>query len=143
MPKASTHAYLSTAIAISLVGLSPHAFGQDTPPLGAKDIERITKTSQTNDIRFNRDYKGKSFQATLPVNQIAENFLISDRYTATFGKNLFTNNVTCDVSDRTTIDQMMDWEKGQMVKVSGTIKKTLMGNIALENCQFEPPPKKK
>ena len=79
----------------------------------------------------------------MPVNSFSENFLISDRYTATFGNNLLGDNVTCDVKDRSTIDLMMDWDKGQMVTVFGTIRDTLMGDIMLDNCQYIPHPGQK
>ena len=84
-----------------------------------EDIPAITNTSKSNEIRFKRDYKGKPFQGTLPVNKISENYFLKDRYTATFGKNILGNNVTCKVTDKQTIDMMMDWDKGQMVTVSG------------------------
>ena len=38
------------------------------------------------------------------------------------------------------IELMMDSDKGQMVTVSGTIDDTLLGNIQLKNCKYDPDP---
>jgi len=117
------------------------ASAQGTPPiLGEKDIETIIKTAQSNEIRFKRDFKGRPFKATLPVNRISENYFTEDRYTATFGNNLFSNNVTCEVKDRHTIDLMMDWDKGQIVAVAGNIGNARFGDIELKDCQYDPNP---
>jgi hypothetical protein len=124
-----------------LLGLSSPALGQQS--FGAKDIATITKTSWSNEMRFKRDYKDKPFQAALPVNRISENFLLKDRYTATFGKNIIGNNVTCYVSDKPTIELMMDWDEGQMVTVSGTIDDTILGDIELKDCKYDPNPRAK
>jgi hypothetical protein len=130
-------------IGLVLFGLPFQALGQATQPFGAKDIQTITKTAKSNEIRFKRDYKGKPFTANLPVNRISENFLFKDRYTATFGSNMLGNNVTCEVRDQPTIELMMDWDKGQKVTVSGTIDDTLLGDIKLKDCQYDPNPTKK
>jgi hypothetical protein len=122
-------------LGLVLLGLSSSALGQTS--FGAKDIEAITKTSRSNDIRFKRDYKGKPFKATLPVNTISEHFLWSNRYTATFGNGRLSGNVSCDVKDKATIEQMMDWDEGQMVTVSGTIYDTTLGDIDLKDCTLE------
>jgi hypothetical protein len=131
------------AVGVMLLSLSSQALGQTSQqtPFGAKDIETITKTAKSNQMRFKRDYKGKLFEATLPVNRISENFLSKDRYTATFGRNTFSNNVDCEVADQKTIELMMDWDEGQMVTVSGTIDDTIMGDIRLKGCQYDPAPK--
>jgi hypothetical protein len=127
-------------ILLATLSLSSEGLGQASGPFGAKDIEAITKTSRTNDIRFKRDYKGKPFKATLPVNTISEHFLWSNRYTATFGRGQFSGNVSCDVKDKATIGLMMDWDEGQMVTVSGTIDDTTLGNIDLKDCTLDPSP---
>jgi hypothetical protein len=38
------------------------------------------------------------------------------------------------------IELMMDWDKGQMVTVSETIDDTLLGDIQLKNCKYDPDP---
>jgi hypothetical protein len=40
------------------------------------------------------------------VNKISENYFLKDRYTATFGKNILGNNVTCKVTDKQTIGHL-------------------------------------
>lgn len=62
---------------------------------------------------------------------------------ATFGNNTFSGNVICHVKDRPTIDQMMDWDKGQMVTVSGSIDHTTLGDLVLNNCAYTPHPGQK
>jgi len=135
MSKAKTAFGIIAFVALSL---PLHAFGQASQAFGANDIARIAQTSRDNAARFNRDFRGRSFKAKLPVNHISENFLFSDRYTATFGTSRFGDNVTCDVKDRPTIDRMMDWDRGQMVTISGTIRTTVMGDILLDDCQYIP-----
>jgi hypothetical protein len=130
-------------IAFAALSVSPQALGQTSQVFGADDIARIAQTSRDNAARFNRDFRGKSFKAKLPVRSISENFLISDRYTATFGNNPFGGNVTCDVKDRPTINLMMDWDRGQIVTISGTIRSTMMGDIRLDDCRYVPHPGEK
>jgi len=125
-------------IAFAALSVSPQAFGQTSQVFGANDITRIAQTSRDNAARFNRDFRGRSFEAKLPVNSISENFIFLDRYTATFGTSRFGGNVTCDVKDRPTINRMMDWDRGQMVTISGTIRTAVMGDILLDDCQYIP-----
>jgi len=130
-------------VAFAALSVSPQVLGQTSQVFGVDDIARIAQTSRDNAARFNRDFRGQTFKGKLPVRSISENFLIPERYTATFGKNLFGGNITCDVKDRPTINLMMDWDRGQMVTISGTISGTTMGDIRLDDCRYVPHPGEK
>jgi hypothetical protein len=100
------------------------------------DIPAIVAASQANEIRFSRDYKGRQFSATMPLRSISENMFMKGNYLVTFGTSAFGSNVDCKVSDPSTLTTMADWNKGQMVKGSGIIEETLMGDIQLSNCKY-------
>ena len=72
----------------------------------------------------------------MPLKGISENPFSKGQYRATFGKNAFGGNVDCIVSDESTINSMIDWNKGQNVKISGTIDDTLMGDVKLKDCTY-------
>ena len=130
-------------IAFAALSVPLQVLGQTSQVFGAKDIAGIVKTSRDNAARFKRDYKGKPFKAKLPVNSISESFFTSDQYSATFGTGTFSGNVTCKVKDRPTINLMMDWDRGQMVTISGTISGTVLGDIRLDDCRYVPHPGEK
>jgi hypothetical protein len=116
-----------------LIGLSGQALGQT---LGKDDIALMVKTSQSNDLRFKRDYTGKPFSTILPMRVISENPFSRGNYRITFGEATFFGNVNCEVSDKVDLDQMVEWNRGDLIEVSGTVKGTLAGDLQLDACKY-------
>lgn len=107
---------------------------------GVRDIPQIAETSRSNDIRFNRDYRGKTFAAVLPLGTIRENIFMKGKYQVEFDT-ATGGNVNCRVSDPALIDRMANWNKGQIIKLTGIIGGTVMGNVQLDNCEMTPSPR--
>jgi hypothetical protein len=103
---------------------------------GPADIAVIAETASSNEMRFNRDYKGQTLEGTLSLVSIHET-LTKGKYRVTFGPGgFFEHNVDCKVQDQQTIDLMTDWHKGQKVTVRGIITDTALGDIQLSDCSY-------
>jgi hypothetical protein len=93
-----------------------------------KDLGRIVDASRGNEIRFNRDFKGRWFRDTLVLKSISEGWFNSG-YRVTF------QGVDCRVN-ATEADALVDWSPVKRVQVTGRIKTTSMGDLQLESCSF-------
>jgi hypothetical protein len=100
------------------------------------DLPRIIETSQSNDIRFNRDFAGKAFGTIGNFRGASENPFWKGHYNVSFGE---SGRVYCWVSDAETLATIADWHKGRRVVVRGTIKNTTLGNLELTGCRFTSP----
>jgi len=87
-----------------------------------------------NEARFKRDYVGKQFEDILPFRSAKESFLIAGRYMIGFGTGGFT--VDCMVSDKAVMNRIVDWNKGDRVRVRGVVKDVTMGSVQLDGCLF-------
>jgi hypothetical protein len=85
--------------------------------------------SRSNQVRFNRDYKGKIFQDTLTLKSITETPRGS-------GYDVSFDGADCRVT-ATDAQRMIDWNKGQQVRVTGSIRTTASGDLQLDACSFE------
>ena len=92
----------------------------------ARDIETIVAVSRQNELRFNRDYKGRVFSDMLTFKSMTENTFGSDMHVSFRGAYFF-------VSDKAMQQRMIEWNKGHRAKVTGVIKTTMFGDIALTN----------
>jgi hypothetical protein len=90
--------------------------------------KQIVDDSRNNEPRFNRDFKGKPFGDVLVFQSISQTLWY---WQAHF------EGAYCFVDEKTA-KSMIDWNRGQQVAVSGTIKTTMFGDIQLDNCQFKP-----
>jgi len=96
----------------------------------ARDIEKIVATNRSNELRFARDYKGKSFSAAGRFKSASE-ALIGSGFNFTVeaeGGELY-----CTVSDPAILKTAIDWNRGQSVFINGTIKTTIIGSLVLES----------
>jgi uncharacterized protein YraI len=93
-----------------------------------RDAKDIVDTSRGNEVRFNRDYKGKTFQDVLTLKSITERLLGS-------GYNVSFDGADCRVN-ATEAQRMIDWNKGQQVRVTGSIRTTAFGDLQLDACSF-------
>ena len=100
------------------------------------NIPLMVETSRTNEIRFNRDYKGKPFSDVLPFRRALENFFTKGEYTVSFGRAPYGGGVDCSISHPTVLKEVVEWRPGVLVSVSGTIRTTMMGDLMLDDCQF-------
>ena len=94
-----------------------------------KDAERIVATSHGNEIRFNRDFKGKEFHDVLVLDTIWAGLV--GGYDVNFNE-----GIHCHI-DEVGAKKLIDWDPGKRVKVTGTINTTLLGIIDLRGCEFE------
>lgn len=119
--------YLVTA-ALALVATVAQA-----ADFGPTDIQRAIETYKQNEIRFGRDFAGKTISFTWTFNR-ARSRMFSNGYVVEFGNGGFSGGVECDVNDQATIDTIIEWNKGQRVSVTGTIDDVTMGTLQLKGC---------
>jgi hypothetical protein len=53
-----------------------------------------------------------------------------------FGTGGFTSDIDCSVSDKAVMSRIVDWNKGDSVKVSGLVSDVTMGSVQLDGCVF-------
>jgi len=108
--------------------------------LNSNDIAAVANASRTNEIRFNRDYKGRAFSDIMIFESASENPFTAGHYRLAFQSGKSTsflgNGVDCKTSDQSVLNEVIDWNKGQRVSVTGTIRTTLMGDIQLDDCKL-------
>jgi hypothetical protein len=102
------------------------------------DIPLMIETSRTNEIRFERDYKGKPFSDVLPFRRALEDFFVKGEYTVSFGTLPFRGGVECSISHPKVLNAVVEWRPGVLVSVRGIVRTTMMGDLVLDNCQFTP-----
>ena len=92
----------------------------------ARDIETMVEVSRQNEVRFNRDYKGRVFSDVLTFKSMTEN---------TFGSDMHVDfrGAYCFVSDKAMQQRMIEWNKGHRARVTGVIQTTMFGDIALKD----------
>jgi predicted metalloprotease len=109
---------------------------QSAPTFTNRDIAKIVETSRSNEIPFNRDYKGKMFSDVLPFKMASETWL-GGGYRVGFGsRGMGGGGVDCQISDPKVLNEVVEWNPGLMVSVTGKIKTTSMGDLQLENCDL-------
>src|SRR5262245_16805917 len=101
--------------------------------LGPQDIQRAVDTYKQNEIRFERDFKGRTIGFTW-IFYKASSRLFSNGYRVSFGNN---GDVVCTVQDPKVLDQIVEWNKGQKVSVSGTIDDVTFGTLYLQGCTIQ------
>ena len=116
-----------------LVYLMPcFAFAQ---ALSNSDINRMHETYEANQARFKRDYVGKTLNANLPLSRVTETLFNKNSYRISLGNRRIFSDVDCVVSDKPTVDKIMNWNKGDLITVSGRVSDHVMGSIILEPCE--------
>ena len=105
--------------------------------LGQQDHTSMHETYKANQIRFKRDYVGRQFVGRIPFRTVRENVFDKGKYTVEFGTGGFTSDLDCKISDPAVIDRIVEWNKGDMVTVSGIVQDSMMGSIQLSACKFQ------
>lgn len=109
--------------------------------LNNTDIPKALASYEQNQLRFNREYVGKTISFGGPVNEIQKQ-IIGGSYRITFGNtNSFSGHVYCEITDPVLLDKIVAWNKGDMVNVDGTIKDVWFGNLELDRCHMDLVPK--
>jgi hypothetical protein len=118
------------------VSASAQVSASATPSVyGVSDLSHIVADSRGNELRFNRDFKDRTFDGVVAFKSVATASLFSStKYRVSFGE--IRNGVDCTVSDKATLDRIIDWQNGRPVHVKGTINTTLMGDVQLDDCTF-------
>jgi hypothetical protein len=108
-----------------LAGLSPafEAFNMG-------DADSIVDASRSNELRFNRDYKGQPFSDVVTFHSLTQQLFTPSRWSVDL------NGVYCEV-DSDAASRMIDWRKGQRIRVTGVIYSTTLGDIWLKDCRFQ------
>jgi len=118
--------------AISIATLAP-AIAAD---LGPEDIQRAIETYKQNEIRFKRDFVGKTIGFTWTFYNAKGNFFDDSEVRVEFGGGRFSGNVVCEDVDQKTKDLVIEWNKGQKASVSGTVNDVWFGNLHLKKCSI-------
>ena len=119
---------------LSQMSITVSAPAQVSVSYGVSDLSHIVADSRGNELRFNRDFKGRSFDGVLAFRSVEAALFSSTRYRVGFGK--IMDGVDCSVTDKATLDRIIDWQSGRPVRVNGIIHTTLMGDVQLDDCTF-------
>lgn len=120
-------------LACGLLGSVEHVNAQD---LGESDLKKIAGTYSENEMRYKRDFAGKSFSAVLPFRSAKENMFFKGQYRVGFGRGGFTSDVDCTIDNTADVNRVTDWNKGDMIHVSGVVSDVTMGSVELKPCQM-------
>jgi hypothetical protein len=110
---------------------------RSTAEFKSTDIPRIVENSRNNEIRFNRDYKGRTFDSNMAFKSASEDSFRAGKYRISFAAVDGEGQVDCYVTDKQTIDMIADWPKGRSARVSGEIRSTVMGDVQLDTCTIQ------
>lgn len=103
--------------------------------LGLTDLPAMHDTYDKNQARFFRDYGGRHFSASMPLHGVVRNWLDKSTFDVTFGQSML-GDIHCSINDTATINFVTDKNKGDMLKVSGTIKDHTLGVVQLDDCKI-------
>jgi hypothetical protein len=95
------------------------------------DVKQIIIASQNNEMRFDRDYKGKSFSAAGTFDLASKSLMSKTEYrieVLVAGK-----PVDCFTEDPSILHSVVDWQKGQKVHIDGIIGRTTLGTLILDS----------
>lgn len=102
------------------------------PQFTARDLATIMQTSQTNEARFDRDYKGKRLTAAGTFDSMEES-LGSQSVTLNVGD--FQVVCNANIGDRRLGAKAIDWHSGDRLTITGKIDYTFVGTFFyLDDC---------
>jgi hypothetical protein len=121
------------------VALMVFADTANAQTLNRNDIIEAVKAYNYDKPRFNRDYKGKMFSDLMVFDGANENGFIPGDYFVIFKPEGATHaavSVTCRTHDQSVVNEVLHWNKGQQVLVTGTIKEVQIGVHLDDGCKF-------
>src|SRR4051812_40775393 len=87
------------------------------------------RTYYENEPRFKRDFEGKRIAGTLPFRSAKEGFF--GQYMVSLGAGTV---VDCFTSDKDAVARMADWDRGDIVAISGLVRTVTFNSIQLREC---------
>jgi hypothetical protein len=110
---------------------APAPIGQ----FGERDFTQIVDASRNNELRFNRDYNQRVFATTRSFKSVATStFGLGSQYAVTFTRPGSGDLICFVAKDDPAIGSIIDWRKGQVADIRGTISTTMLGALQLKNC---------
>jgi len=116
-----------------------------TKPLttfGERDFAAIVDASRNNELRFERDYENQLFATVRQFDGARKaSFGLSDDYAVRFVRpgRSGSGEVICFLSpSNPALAELIDWRKGQVANVKGTISTTVFGALQLKDCTITP-----
>jgi tRNA_anti-like len=110
-----------------LIVLASAAHAQE---FSERNVPEIVNASQNNEIRFNRDYRGRHITASGSFSGVQEVMFSHGQYIISVSTNF--GDIDCTTAEKRILDAAVDWNDGQSVTVSGIIATTLLGDIQLQ-----------
>jgi hypothetical protein len=97
------------------------------------DLTKIVKASQSNELRFEKVYRGQTFGATMKIDRISKPMFgakIALIMKSSEGK------AVCYLDDDRVIERLAMNDVGSPVGVTGTINDTVLGTLMLRDCRL-------
>jgi hypothetical protein len=125
---------LMTAATLVALATSTMANAAD---YGADAIQPAIDTHRANQLRFARDYIGRSIEFIWTFHSVREKTFGSG-YVVKVGNGSFGGGVECTVTDQALLDTIVEWNKGQKARIYGVIDHVdLIGDLQLKRCRIE------
>jgi hypothetical protein len=115
---------------VALVAVIAANHSATAQELSEKNIPDIVNASQNNEIRFDRDYRGRGITANGILSGVQEVMFLHGQFAISVSTSF--GDIDCYTSDKKILDAAVDWNAGQAVVVSGIIRDTLLGDIQLQ-----------
>lgn len=110
---------------------------EDDLYLGVDDLDTMEDVWHDNELRFQREYIGRTFKATMPFFDVGEAFLKDGVYSVEFGDNVMFGDIKCLVSNRSQLSAISNWSKGQPITVTGVVADNEGFSFRLDRCSFK------
>ena len=124
------------AVSVFMVTLTYNSSGiAASQELDASDIPKIINTYYEDEIKFKRDYLGKTLTATLFFNDAREKAFVTGYFIGFDGIN-GSAGLTCSFSE-TLPSEFIDWEAGKPVSLTGIVSDVVLATLYLKRCEFE------
>ena len=124
------------AVLIFIVTLFSNSAGiSASQELTANDIPNIIVTYYEDESKFERDYLGKTFTATMFFDGIGGEAFGGGYFVGFHGIN-GSAGVTCSFSE-TLPNEVIYWNAGKSVSLTGVVYRVVLVVLYLERCEFE------
>jgi hypothetical protein len=111
---------------------TPQLHSQTITP---EQVQTVIETYNANEARFTSNYRGKKFSGSMTLNAVEENVIFKNTFIVKF--EIGDAEVDCpNIEDKILIKRMVDWDKGQLVSVTGSIEDVTFGDLQLSGCKF-------
>jgi hypothetical protein len=126
------YAAISIFVVTAISSFSGIAVSQE---LVASDIPKIIITYYENELKFKRDYHGKMFISTMFFDNVGGEVFGGGYFVGFEGIN-GSAGLTCSFS-KALPNEVIDWDEGKTVSLTGIVYNVVLANLYLENCKFE------